>query len=68
MDYRQESDVIVGARNIGAALGISERAAFHLIATGVLPVRKICGRWFASRKALIEAVLPERDNSVDRNA
>ena len=46
--------LIWGAAAIAAALGVTERACFHMLEAGKLPARKIGGRWVASRRKLIE--------------
>lgn len=45
-------DLIWGCAAIAAALGVTERAAYHMLEAGVLPARKIGARWVASRKKL----------------
>jgi len=55
----ENSDVIWGAANIGKVIGRSERVAFYLLEQGLLPGRKLGGRWVASRKALLAAVIGE---------
>jgi hypothetical protein len=54
---QQQQDFIRGARAIGQAVGIDKRAAHHLIATGALKsVRKVGGRFWASRSRLLREV------------
>jgi hypothetical protein len=47
------SDLCWGARAIGDAIERNERDTFHLLESGVLPARKIGGRWVASRTRLL---------------
>jgi hypothetical protein len=54
---QQQQDFIRGSREIGEALGIGEKAAHNLISTGALKsVKKIGGRYWASRAKLIREV------------
>jgi len=53
-------EILRGIAAIGAALGISERAAKHLIATGALPVFKLGGRVCCRRRTLT-ALIAERE-------
>ena len=55
------SDTLVwGAEQIGEVIGRPVRAAFHLLEQGLLPAKKkIGGRWVASRRKLLEAVIGE---------
>lgn len=46
-------DLLWGARAIAKALGVTERACYHMLESGDLPVaRQVGSRWVASRKAL----------------
>jgi hypothetical protein len=46
-------DLIWGCKAIAAALGVTERACFHMLESGDLPGAKQIGRrWVVSRKAL----------------
>ena len=47
-------DLIWGAAAIAAALGITERACFHMLESGVLPARKVGARWVVSRRKLLQ--------------
>jgi hypothetical protein len=52
-----EGDIIRTAAGIGRALGLSTRAAYHLVHSGSLrSVKKIGGRFYASRSRLLEEV------------
>ena len=48
------SDVVWGAEQIGAFLGLSERQVYHLAATGILPIGKLGNRLFAMRQSLLD--------------
>lgn len=50
-------DIIWEASNIAAVIGRTERQTVHMLATGSLPAKKIGGRWVASRRKLLDAVL-----------
>jgi hypothetical protein len=52
-------DVLWGAADIGRAIGRAAKATFHLLEAGHLPARKIGGRWCASRRKLLEALIGE---------
>ena len=41
-----------GAKEIGEALGLTERRAYHMLEARRLPARKIGGRWCTSIDAL----------------
>jgi hypothetical protein len=40
-------DIIWGAKEIGAAVNLTARQAFHLLESGHLPAKKIGGKWAA---------------------
>jgi hypothetical protein len=46
------TDLFWGTRDIGREIGRSERQAFHMLASGILPGAKIGGHWVASRPKL----------------
>lgn len=54
------SDTLWGAKDIGAAIGLTERQAKYWLSQGQLPGRRIGtgkrGRWCASRKTLLAYV------------
>jgi hypothetical protein len=59
---KPRADLIWGTRDIGREIGRSERQAFHMLASGILPGAKIGGHWVASRAKLrrhIEALLED---------
>lgn len=45
-------DLLWGCAAIAAALGVTERACFHMLEQRQLPARKVGGRWVASRRKL----------------
>jgi hypothetical protein len=49
-----DSDIVWGAAAIGREIGANARKAFHLLETGVLPGKKVAGRWAASKRKLAE--------------
>jgi hypothetical protein len=51
-DKSKNLNLIWGAREIAAALNISERKAFHLLESNKLPAKKIGGSWVMPRKAI----------------
>ena len=50
-------DIVWGASAIAAVIGRNERQAFWMLEKGELPAKKLGGRWVASRKKLLEAVI-----------
>ena len=57
---QDDSDTLIwGAEQIGEVIGRPARAAFYLLEQGLLPAKKIGGRWVASRRKLLEAVISE---------
>jgi hypothetical protein len=53
----EASDIVWGAGPIGKVINANERQAFHLLERGLLPARKIGGRWAASRRKLLQHVV-----------
>lgn len=47
-----QHDLIWGAAIIGPEIGLSARQAFHLMERGLIPSKKVGGKWCASREAL----------------
>ncbi len=47
----EQMDLLWGVQAIARFIGQTDRATYHLLATGRLPARK-CGKWVASRKVL----------------
>jgi hypothetical protein len=52
----EKSDVLWGASAIARAIGRSERSTFHMLASGLLPAKRVGGRWCASRRKLLAAL------------
>ena len=50
-----------GAAEIGAALGLSARQAWHLLDNGKLPAQKLDGKWVSTRRRLREKALGQSD-------
>jgi hypothetical protein len=50
-------DIVWEVENIARLIGRSRRQTFHLLSTGQLPAKKVGGRWVASRRKLLAAVL-----------
>lgn len=50
-------DIVWEVGSIAKIIGRSERQTFYLLQSGQIPARKIGGRWVASRRKLLEAVL-----------
>mgnify|MGYP007051651346 CR=1 FL=1 len=50
-------DIVWEVAEIAKVIGRSERQTFYLLNTGRLPGKKIGGRWVASKRKLLEAVL-----------
>lgn len=50
-------DIVWEVKNIARVIGRNDRQTFHLLATGQLPAKQIGGRWVASRRKLLAAVL-----------
>ena len=46
------SELIWGVEAVAEEVGLPVRVAYHLLRTGVLPGRKIGGKWCSSRSAL----------------
>ncbi len=46
------NDLLWGAQEIGEAIGVNRRRAFHLLANGRIPARRVGKKWVASRAAL----------------
>jgi hypothetical protein len=47
------TDLVWGAAGISKIIGRPVSATFHLLEKGVLPARKVGGRWLASRRRLL---------------
>jgi hypothetical protein len=53
------NDVVWEVAEIAKIIGRTERQTFHLLAIGELPAKKIGGRWVASKKKLMDALIGE---------
>jgi hypothetical protein len=51
-DGSQASDLIWGADEIAKVIERDERATYHLLAKGLLPAKKVGGKYVASRRRL----------------
>jgi len=58
-------DMLYGAKAIGAAVGRTERQAFHMLEKGQLPGFKWGGVWAARRSRLRQSVL-DREAAANR--
>jgi hypothetical protein len=52
----KDTDLLWGAEAIGAAINRSARHAFYLLEAGLLPAKKVGGRWVAQRGKLRAAL------------
>ena len=52
-------DIVWGAQAIAAVIRANERRTFRLLENGMLPAKKVGGRWVASRRKLLEAIIGE---------
>ena len=50
-------DIVWGAEAIAAVIRVNQRRAFHLLENGALLAKKVGGRWVASRKKLLAALI-----------
>lgn len=50
-------DIVWEVAEIAKVIGRTERQTFHILTSGSLPAKKVGGRWVASRRKLLEAVL-----------
>ena len=58
------ADLIWGCAAIAAAIGRNQQATFHLLENQLLPARKVGGRWVASRRKLIDALVRDELRTV----
>jgi hypothetical protein len=56
IDETTASDLVWGADAIAKVIGRSERATFHLLSSGLLPAKKIGGKWVGSREKILNAL------------
>jgi hypothetical protein len=52
----QNPDPVWGAAAIGRVIGRNQRLTFSLLERGLLPARKVGGRWVASKRKLLATV------------
>jgi len=61
-EQQESDDILRTAASIGAAIGLSPRQAHYLASSGKLrSIRKVAGRYWASRSRLIEEVTGSSD-------
>ena len=53
-DSNAQSDIIWGAEQISALLGLTKRQVYYLVGRGDLPVGKLRSRLFAKRSTLLQ--------------
>ena len=53
----ESPDLVWGCAAIAKAIGRSQRATFHLLENELLPARRVGGRWCASRRKLLDALV-----------
>jgi hypothetical protein len=56
-------DLVWGASAIAKVIGRSERSTFHLLSNELLPAKRVGGRWCASRRKLLAALVGEQTGS-----
>jgi hypothetical protein len=61
MNQVDKDTPVWGAAEIGAVIGKDERATFHMLENGLLPARKVGGRWVSARKKLLAAVIGDEN-------
>ena len=54
---KSETDLIWGASAIAKAIGRTDRQTFHMLEKGILPAKKVGGRWVAERGQLLRFFL-----------
>ena len=52
-------DLIWGAAKIAAFLNLTAAQTYYLLEHGMLPAKKVGGRWCASKRALLRALVGE---------
>jgi hypothetical protein len=57
MEQTEYLDLVWGVGAIAKLIGRTERATFHMLATGQLPGKKIGGRWVVARGRLARVFL-----------
>jgi len=66
-DVELSDDLLYGARAIGAAVGKTERQAFHMLEKGQLPGFKMGAIWTARRSRLRQSII-DRETAAYRVA
>src|SRR5262249_24988333 len=60
----QTPDLIWGAGAIAKVIGRTERSTFHLLANELLPAKRVGGRWCASRRKLLAALIGDDESGA----
>lgn len=55
----EHDDIVWEAAGIGEVIGRTPRQVVHMLNMGLLPAKKVGGRWVASRKKLIAFLMDE---------
>ena len=55
-DRSLSDDLVWGVKALAVEIGRTERQTFHLLERGLIPGRKLGGRWVASRSALRQSL------------
>ncbi len=53
MDHNAPHDLVWGGSQIARVIGRTDAQAFSLLERGILPAKKVGGRWVAERGALM---------------
>lgn len=56
MSQNLSDDLMIGAKNIGDHMGISERQAFHMLENSQIPGFKLGNKWAARKSTLNEHI------------
>lgn len=56
---KSPDDLVWGANAIARAINRTDRQTYGMLEGGELPAKKVCGRWVASRKKLLEFLVGE---------
>lgn len=51
---KKSGDLLKGAKGAAKALGLTPREIYYLLDQGLIPARKIGGRWYFSQHELFE--------------
>lgn len=52
---KESGDLLKGAKGAAKALGLTPREIYYLLDQGLIPGRKIGGRWYFSRHELFDS-------------